>query len=97
MAVHSENCVSSDLKPRHRAKLRVNARNIKKAVKRAITELRGTYRTAVNEEEWVMLAQVARTKQMPNEDAYRKLLFNRCILEYRYLDAEGEISDPPPY
>jgi hypothetical protein len=64
----------------------------KKAVKRAITELRGTYRTAVNEEEWVMLARVARTKQMPNEDGYRKLLFNRCILEYRYLDAEGEIK-----
>jgi hypothetical protein len=63
----------------------------KKAVRRAITELRETYRTAVNEPEWMMLAQVAKTKQMPNQDEYRKLLFNRCILEYRYLDEGGEI------
>lgn len=64
----------------------------KKAVRRAITELRETYRTAVNEPEWMMLAQVAKTKQMPNQDEYRKLLFNRCILEYRYLDEGGEIK-----
>ena len=39
-----------------------------------------------------MLAQVSRSKQMPNEQEYRKLLFNCCALEYCYLDPEGEIK-----
>ncbi|GJD23400.1 hypothetical protein RIVM261_083560 [Rivularia sp. IAM M-261] len=29
-------------------------------------------------------------KQIENDPLYRNLLFNRCILEYRYLNAEGE-------
>ena len=56
---------------------------------RAIAELRETFRKTVNDAEWAMLASVYRTKQMPNDDAYRKLLFNRCILEYHPLDADS--------
>lgn len=54
-----------------------------KAVNRAIMDLRDTYRRTVYEEEWRMLARVYLKKQLPNDDDYRKLLFNRCILEYR--------------
>jgi hypothetical protein len=54
-----------------------------RAIDRAIGDLRSTYRGTINEEEWAMLAHVHLSKQMPNQDEYRKLLFNRCILEYR--------------
>lgn len=63
-----------------------------RAVKRAITEARNTYRNTVYDHQWSMLAQVARTKAVVNDAAYRELLFNRCILEYRYIDNEGEIQ-----
>ncbi len=54
-----------------------------KSVNRAIMELRDTYSRTVYEEEWELLARVHITREMPNKDEYRKLLFNRCILEYR--------------
>ncbi len=63
-----------------------------KAIHRAIAELRGTYRNAIYDYEWSMLAKVSRSKQTPNQDEYCKLLFNRCILEYRYIDPQGEIK-----
>ena len=59
------------------------------AVQRAIAELRETFRKTVNDAEWSMLAKIHRSKQMPNDDAYRKLLFNRCILEYHPLDGRS--------
>ena len=37
------------------------------------------------------LARVHQTKEILNDEAHRELLFNRCILEYRYIDDEGEI------
>ena len=61
-----------------------------KAVKRAISDARnGTYRNAVNSEEWDKLAKVYRLKNIPNDEEYRSLLFRRCVLEYRDFDAEG--------
>lgn len=33
------------------------------------------------------------TKEILNDEVHRELLFNRCILEYRYTDAEGEIDN----
>ncbi|HAX75793.1 MAG TPA: pilus assembly protein PilB [Cyanobacteria bacterium UBA11372] len=63
-----------------------------KAVQRSITEARDAYRRTVENYQWEILAQVAKTKRIRNEDDCRNLLFNRCLLEYRYFDDEGEIQ-----
>ncbi|WP_427160922.1 ATP-binding protein [Aliinostoc sp. HNIBRCY26] len=62
------------------------------AVRRAITQARDTYRRAVENSQWCLLAEVSRTKRIVNDDEYRKLMYNRCLLEYRYLDDEGEMQ-----
>lgn len=62
------------------------------ATRRAITEARDTYRRTVQEAEWEVLAHVARTKRIQNDDDHRDLLFRRCLMEYRYLDSEGEMQ-----
>lgn len=64
----------------------------KRAVQRAITQARDTYRRTVNHDQWGLLAEISRTKRVVNDDKYRSLLFNRCLLEYRYLDDEGEVQ-----
>jgi hypothetical protein len=64
----------------------------KRAVQRAITEARDIYRRTVNHDQWRLLAEVSRSKLVVNDDEYRSLLFNRCLLEYRYLDDEGEVQ-----
>jgi hypothetical protein len=61
-------------------------------VRRSITEARDTYRKTVENDQWCLLAEISRTKRVVNDDKYRSLLFNRCLLEYRYLDDEGEIQ-----
>ena len=63
-----------------------------KAVQRSITEARDAYRRTVENYQWEILALVAKTKRIRNEDDCRNLLFNRCLLEYRYFDDEGEIQ-----
>jgi hypothetical protein len=63
-----------------------------RAVRRAITQARDTYRRAVENHQWSLLAEVSRSKRILNDDQYRNLMFNRCLLEYRYLDKEGEIQ-----
>jgi hypothetical protein len=63
----------------------------KKAVRLAITKARNTFRNTVYDSQWSLLAQVSQTKEILNDEAYRELLFNRCILEYRYIDSEDEI------
>jgi hypothetical protein len=63
----------------------------KKTVRLAITKARNTYRNAVYDAQWSILARVFKTKEILNDEAHRELLFNRCILEYRYIDNEGEI------
>ncbi len=63
----------------------------KKQVRLAITKARNTYRNAVYDAQWPILARVFKTKEILNDEAHRELLFNRCILEYRYIDDEDEI------
>jgi len=63
-----------------------------KAVQRSITKARDPFRRNINDGEWKILAEVSRSKEIKNEDECRKLLFNRCILEYRYFDEAGEIQ-----
>lgn len=58
-----------------------------RAVNRATNEaMDATYRSAVDSDEWQKLAQVFQSKNIPNEEEYRSLLFRRCILEYRDFD-----------
>ncbi|MEA5569424.1 ATP-binding protein, partial [Anabaena sp. UHCC 0399] len=61
-----------------------------RAVQRSISELRNTYRNTVFSNEWEALAKVYQSKQIENDQLYRGLLFNRCVLEYRYLNGDGE-------
>jgi hypothetical protein len=63
-----------------------------RAVQRAITEARNTYRNTVDDDQWMPLAKVAKSKRILNDELHRRLLFNRCILEYRFLNDEGEIQ-----
>lgn len=63
-----------------------------KAVQRAISTTRDTYRRTVERGQWSTLAQVAQVKRIENDDIHRSLLFNRCILEYRYFDDEGNMQ-----
>ncbi len=63
-----------------------------KAVKRSITKLRDVYSRTVNEEQWKILAQVSKSKELENREEYRELLFNRCLLEYVDFDSENELN-----
>jgi len=64
-----------------------------KAVQRAVSELRDTYRKIIDGHEWDALVRVSREKVITdNDDLFRSLLFRRCILEYRYIDDEGEVK-----
>jgi hypothetical protein len=64
-----------------------------KAIQRAITQARDTYRRTVEQDEWELLAKVACTKQIDNnDDRYYKLLFSRCVLQYKYFDDERELQ-----
>ncbi|HEY9727415.1 MAG TPA: ATP-binding protein [Chroococcales cyanobacterium] len=62
------------------------------AVQRAMTNARNNYRNAVDAEDWEKLAEVSASQRIPNDLDYRNLLFNRCLLEYRYVDSKGEIQ-----
>lgn len=63
-----------------------------KAVRRAVTQARDDYRRAVENHQWCLLAEVSVSKRIINDDQYRSLMYNRCLLEYRYLDDEGEMQ-----
>ena len=63
-----------------------------RAVQRSITIARDTYRRTVENDEWEILAEVFRSKRIINEDRYRNLSFNRCLLEYRYFDDQGNMQ-----
>jgi hypothetical protein len=62
----------------------------RQAVQRAITEIRAVYQRTPKTDQWHLLAKVAKSKQIDNEEAYRDLLFKRCVLEYQYFDGAGE-------
>ena len=61
------------------------------AVQQAINRARNNYRNTVDEADWQKLAEVAVSKLVPNDGDYRNLLFNRCVLEYREIDQNGEM------
>ncbi len=61
----------------------------RQAAARSIVRMRETYISAIDEEDWARLASVYLSQQMPNEQDYRDLLFNRSILEYRHYDGVG--------
>ncbi len=63
-----------------------------KAAQRAITQARDVYQRTVEHEQWKILAKVYRTNEIQNDEAHRKLLFNRCILQYAYFDADKELK-----
>ncbi len=52
-------------------------------LEQAVRQLRKIYRDAVSADQWDLLAAVHETKQIINDEAHRRLLFNRCLLEYR--------------
>jgi len=60
-----------------------------KTLQRSISELRKTYKDTIYANEWKDLANVHYSKEIVNDQLHRGLLFNRCILEYRYLESEG--------
>lgn len=64
----------------------------KKDLQRSISELRNTYKNTIYANEWEALAKVYHSKEIVNEQLYRGLLFNRCILEYRYQEQDGSIK-----
>lgn len=57
-----------------------------RAVRRAIAKTRDVYRRTVEQKQWQLLAEVSRSKRLVNEDECRDLMFNRCLLEYRYYE-----------
>ena len=59
-----------------------------KALQRSVSELRKTYKDTIYANEWEALANVHHSKEIVNDQLYRGLLFNRCILEYRYLEPD---------
>ena len=60
-----------------------------KALQRSFSELRKTYKDTIYANEWEALANVHYSKEIVNDQLHRGLLFNRCILEYRYLESDG--------
>jgi hypothetical protein len=59
-------------------------------VRWALSQARDTYRNTIEPHQWDVLVQVAKTKEKPNSDEHNLLLLNRSILEYCYLNEEGE-------
>ncbi|MEM1278930.1 MAG: ATP-binding protein, partial [Cyanobacteria bacterium P01_H01_bin.152] len=57
-----------------------------RAVRRAIAETRDTYRRTVEKNQWAVLAKVAQSRSIDNDEDHRDLLFRRCLMEYRYFD-----------
>jgi hypothetical protein len=64
-----------------------------KAVQRAITKARDVYRRTVDKDDWSILAKVSVSRRIVNDKQHRNLLFNRCILEYRYYDDDDEMQN----
>jgi AAA ATPase domain len=62
------------------------------SVQRAIAKARDVYRRTPDKDDWAILAKVSVSHRILNDEQHRKLLFNRCILEYRYYDDEGEMQ-----
>jgi len=64
----------------------------KQSAQRAISQAQDIYRRTVEGNQWELLKAVHQTKAIKNNDEYRKLLFNRCILQYVFFDNEEEMQ-----
>ena len=62
------------------------------AAKRAIEEARETYRLTIQEHQWEILADACHRKQAKSDEQHMRLLFNRCLLEYRYYDEQETLQ-----
>ena len=62
-----------------------------RAVERAIAISRNTYNNTVDHQDWDRLAEIAKSKKIVNDEQYRQLLFDRCVLEYREADEKQKI------
>jgi hypothetical protein len=62
------------------------------AVKRAIEEARETYKIAIQEPHWEVLASACYLKEAKNNEQCLRLLLNRCLLEYRYYDEDERLQ-----
>jgi hypothetical protein len=63
-----------------------------RAIQRAITKAKDVYLRTVEKEQWRTLAEVYKSKELQNDDQYRALLLNRCLLEYVEFDSQGEMK-----
>jgi hypothetical protein len=63
-----------------------------RAIQRAITKAKDVYLRTVEKEQWRTLAEVYKSKKLQNDDQYRDLLLNRCLLEYVEFDSQGEMK-----
>ena len=64
----------------------------KQSEQRAISQAQDIYRRILEANQWELLKAVHQTKAIKNNDEYRKLLFNRCVLQYAFFDEEGEMQ-----
>ncbi|MEH2015267.1 ATP-binding protein [Nostoc sp.] len=62
------------------------------AVLRAITQARDAHRRTVEDNQWCLLAEMSCSKRIINDNLYRSLMYNCCVLEYRYFDDDGEMQ-----
>jgi hypothetical protein len=63
-----------------------------RAVNLAISELRKVYHDSIYADDWQKLAEVSLSKGISQDGKageYRELLFRRCILEYSFVDENG--------
>jgi len=67
-----------------------------RAVERAIAISRNTYNNTVDAQDWDKLAEIAKSKKIVNNEEYRQLLFDRCVLEYREVDSQKIWHDVHP-
>ena len=63
----------------------------REATERAIATSRNTYKQLINDQHWDLLARIAESKRLVNDEQYRQLLLDRCVLEYREADEKQKI------
>lgn len=71
------------------------------AMEQSIAKAREQMRLTPEESEWELLREVASSRRVPNDDKYRRLLFNRCILQYydseAWYDVHPLLKDTPEF
>jgi hypothetical protein len=64
-----------------------------RAVNRALSSARQTYRDAINFEWWDDLAQIYLTQQLRRDNRSQQFLADRCVLQYFEEDEDGECNE----